>query len=155
MLLWVLIWINDTKNNRTSSDLMDKIITVRIDTRGKGWMGKKRFEVFSPHLLTWVQYDNILRKIDNKVIQVEGEVLEKPSRHHSVSVLMNHHRDCEGWYYSFFQADVVSILLYGCTTWMLTKRMKNKLDDVYTTMLQAVLKESWRQHPTKQQLNGH
>ena len=29
---------------------------------------------------------------------------------------------------SFFQAAVVSILLYGCTTWMLTKRLEKKLD---------------------------
>ena len=30
---------------------------------------------------------------------------------------------------SFFQAVVVLILLYGCTTWTLTKRMEKKLDD--------------------------
>ena len=29
---------------------------------------------------------------------------------------------------SFFQTAVVSILLYGCTTWMLTKRLEKKLD---------------------------
>ena len=29
---------------------------------------------------------------------------------------------------SFFQAAVVSILLYGCTTWTLTKRMEKRLD---------------------------
>ena len=56
---------------------------------------------------------------------------------------------------SFFQAAVVSILLYGCTTWMLTKRMEKKLDSNYTGMLQAILNKSWRQHPTKQQLYGH
>ena len=33
---------------------------------------------------------------------------------------------------SFFQAVVVSILLYGCTTWTLTKRMEKKLDGDYT-----------------------
>ena len=33
---------------------------------------------------------------------------------------------------SFFQAAVVSILLYGCTTWTLTKRMEKKLDGNYT-----------------------
>ena len=32
---------------------------------------------------------------------------------------------------SFFQAAVVSILLYGCTTWMLTKRLEKKLDGNY------------------------
>ena len=29
---------------------------------------------------------------------------------------------------SFFQAAVMSILLYGCTTWTLTKRMEKKLE---------------------------
>ena len=55
---------------------------------------------------------------------------------------------------SFFQAAVVSILLYGCTMWMLTKRMEKKLDSNYTRMLRAILDKSWRQHPTKQQLYG-
>ena len=55
---------------------------------------------------------------------------------------------------SFFQAAVVSILLYGCTTWTLTKRLKKKLDGNYTRMLRAILNESWRQHPTKHQLYG-
>ena len=56
---------------------------------------------------------------------------------------------------SFFQAASVSILLYGCTTWTLTKRMEKKLEGNYTRMLQAILNKSWRQHPTKQQLHGH
>ena len=56
---------------------------------------------------------------------------------------------------SFFQAAVVSILLYGCTTWTLTKWLEKKLDGNYTRMLRAILNESWRQHPTKQQLYGH
>ena len=56
---------------------------------------------------------------------------------------------------SFFQAAVVSILLYGCTTVTLTKCMKKKLDSNYTRMLWAILNKSWRQHPTKQQLYGH
>ena len=56
---------------------------------------------------------------------------------------------------SFFQAAVVSILLYGCTTWTLTKQIEKKLDGNYTRMLQAILNESRRQHSTKQQLYGH
>ena len=55
----------------------------------------------------------------------------------------------------FFQAAVVSILLYGYTTWTLIKRLEKKLDGNYTRMLQAVLNTYWRQHPTKQQLYGH
>ena len=56
---------------------------------------------------------------------------------------------------SFFQAKVVSILLYGCTTWTLTKRREKKLDGNYTRLLRAILNKSWRQHPTKLQLYGH
>ena len=57
--------------------------------------------------------------------------------------------------HSFFQAAAVSILLYGCTTWTLTKHVERKLNDNYTRMLRAILNESWRQPPTKQQLYGH
>ena len=56
---------------------------------------------------------------------------------------------------SFFQAAVVSIMLYGCTTWTLTKRLEKKLDGNYTRMLRAILNKSWRQHPTRHQLYGH
>ena len=55
----------------------------------------------------------------------------------------------------FFQAAVVLILLYGCTTWMLTKCMEKKLDSIYTRMLWAVLNKSCRQHPIKRQLYNH
>ena len=56
---------------------------------------------------------------------------------------------------SFFQAAVVSILLYRSTTWTLTKRLEKKLDSNYTIMLRAILNKSWRQHPTRHQLYGH
>ena len=56
---------------------------------------------------------------------------------------------------SLFHAAVVSILLYGCTTWTLTKRLEKKLDGNYARMLRAVLNKSWRQHPTRHQLYGH
>ena len=52
----------------------------------------------------------------------------------------------------FFQAAIVSVLLYGCTT---TKWLEKKLDGNYTRMLWAILNRSWRQHPTKHQLYGH
>ena len=55
----------------------------------------------------------------------------------------------------FFQEAVVSIKLYGCTTWTLTKQLEKKLDGNYTKMLQAILYKSWRQHPTKHQIYGH
>ena len=50
---------------------------------------------------------------------------------------------------------VMSILLYGCTTWMLTKQLEKKPNGNNTRMLQAILNKSWRQHPTKHQLYGH
>ena len=56
---------------------------------------------------------------------------------------------------SFFQAAVVSILLYGCTSWTLTKRMEKNLVSNYTRMLRAILNKSWGQHPSKQLLYGH
>ena len=56
---------------------------------------------------------------------------------------------------NFFQAAVVSVLLYGCTTWTLTKRMEKKLDGNYTRILQVVLNKSKRQLSAKQQLYGH
>ena len=56
---------------------------------------------------------------------------------------------------SFFQSAIVSILLYGCTTWTLTERMEKKIDGNYTRMLRAILNKSWRQYPIKQQLYGY
>ena len=54
----------------------------------------------------------------------------------------------------FFKAAVVSVLLCGCTTWILTKRIEKKLDGNYTRMLRAMNKY-WKQNPTKQQMYGH
>ena len=56
---------------------------------------------------------------------------------------------------SFLQAAVVSILLYGCTIWTLTRRIEKKPDGTCTRMLRAILNKSWRKHPTKQQPCGH
>ena len=40
--------------------------------------------------------------------------------------------------HNFFQAAVMSIQLYGCNTWTLTKCIEKKLDGNCTRMLQAV-----------------
>ena len=50
---------------------------------------------------------------------------------------------------------VESILLYGCTTWTLTKRMEKKLDGNYTRMQRAILNKFWNQHPTQHHLYVH
>ena len=56
---------------------------------------------------------------------------------------------------SFFKAAVVSILLYGCTTWTLTKRLEKKLDSNYTRIQRAILNKPWLQHTTKHKLYSH
>ena len=56
---------------------------------------------------------------------------------------------------SFFQAAVVSIMLYGCTTWTQTKRLEKKLDGNYTRILRAILNKSCQQHPARHQLYIH
>ena len=47
----------------------------------------------------------------------------------------------------FFQPAFVSILLYGCTTWTLTKWLEEKLDGNYARILRAILNKSWQQIP--------
>ena len=39
----------------------------------------------------------------------------------------------------FFQAEAISVLMYGCTIWTSTKRLENKLDVNYTRVLCVVL----------------
>ena len=56
---------------------------------------------------------------------------------------------------NFFPEAIDSILLYGCTTWTLTKCIEKKLDGNCTRILGAILNKSWKQHLTKQQLYGH
>ena len=56
----------------------------------------------------------------------------------------------------FFQVVVMSVLLYGCTTWSLTKRIEKKLDRNNTRILRAIwILKSWKQYPMKQQQYGH
>ena len=53
--------------------------------------------------------------------------------------------------WNFFQAAVVSILLYGCTIWTLIKCIEKKLEENCTRMLWAILEAT----STKQQLFSH
>ena len=59
------------------------------------------------------------------------------------------------WSKSFSKLVAISVRLFGCTTWTLTKHLKKILDWNYTKMLHAFLKKSWKQHPTKQLLYGY
>ena len=47
---------------------------------------------------------------------------------------------------NFSQADVVSILLYKCTTWTLTKRIQKK------KTRRTIVNKSWKQHPTRNKI---
>ena len=55
----------------------------------------------------------------------------------------------------FFQAAVVSILLYGCTTWTLTKRMKNKAWQFSQECCELHWTSSRGNHSIKQRMYGH
>ena len=54
----------------------------------------------------------------------------------------------------FFQAEVVSVLLYRWTTWTWMKRLEKKLNRNYKSMLHTVLNKSYEQH-FKKQLYSH
>ena len=56
---------------------------------------------------------------------------------------------------SFFQATVVSMLLYGCTTWTLNKQLEKKLDGNYTRMLRVILKSPGVKAPTIRPPTSH
>ena len=53
-----------------------------------------------------------------------------------------------------FKATTEYILVYGATTWTLTKREEKALDGCYTRMLRMALNISWRQHITNEVLYG-
>ena len=55
---------------------------------------------------------------------------------------------------SFFRATVVTVLLYGSTTWTLTKQLRDRIDGCYTKMLRVVKGVSWQQHMTNKMLYG-
>ena len=54
----------------------------------------------------------------------------------------------------FFRASVESILLYGCSTWSLTKKLALQLDGNYTRMLRAVINVTWRDKIRNNDLYG-
>ena len=94
-------------------------------------------------------------RVDQGVIAMKTTPLSPKLQHYSSLIIRLFSVISSTMKRTFFQAAVVSILLYGCTTWMLSKRLKKKLDGNYTRMLRAILNKSWRQHPTRRQLYGH
>ena len=55
----------------------------------------------------------------------------------------------------FFKATVEFVLLYGCETWTLNKKLNKSLDGCYTRMLRKALNISWKQHMTNKVLYGN
>ena len=130
----------------------------------------------SPHMAAQKQDDQLERTFSSYV-RIRDVVLKtflgrwmigrSGERGSAISVLPARYDDddsCSIWFRltatdkmkrSFFQAAVVSILLYGCTTRTLTKLLEKKLDGNYAKLLRAILNKSWRQHPTRHQLYGH
>ena len=46
------------------------------------------------------------------------------------------------------------MLLYGATTWTLSKALENKLNGAYTRMLRAVTNSTWQDHSTNAEVYG-
>ena len=108
----------------------------------------------------WMTINHAIPKIEWALNYYITQSRQKSSGSCSYSSRRNYRRDVVGkatdkMKRSFFQAAIVSILFYGCTTWTLTKRLEKKLDGNYTRMLRTTLNRSWRQHTTKQQLYSH
>ena len=55
---------------------------------------------------------------------------------------------------NLFKATVESVLLYGCETWTLNKKLNKSIDGCYTRMLRKALNISWQQHMTNEMLYG-
>ena len=55
---------------------------------------------------------------------------------------------------NLFRAAIESVLLYGCETWTLTKKMEKSIDGCYTRMIRKALNISWKQHLTNKELYG-
>ena len=53
-----------------------------------------------------------------------------------------------------FRATTESVILYGSTTWSLTKKEERSIDGCYTRMLRMALNISWKDHVTNQVLYG-
>ena len=51
-----------------------------------------------------------------------------------------------------FISTVESVLLYGCETWTITKKLEKQLDGMYTRMLRMALDISWLSHTTNMDL---
>ena len=83
----------------------------------------------------------LLKAMSKYVLEKHGLLLTSKRPYGNLIFLIKIKRE-------FFQALAVSALLYGYTTWTLTKRLEKKLNRNYTRMLRAIFNNSWKQHPT-------
>ena len=90
--------------------------------------------------------------VSSTEIDIDTRLLKAWTANDSVSVIWKSDLT-EKMKRRFFQAAVVSIMLYGYTTWTQTKRMEKKLDGNYTRMLRAILNKSLIQQLIKQQFH--
>ena len=97
-----------------------------------------RFGVFN---VGWSPRGVVTNVLDSDIIESEFEFKSRYYVHFQTNILG---KLIDKIKRSFFQAAIVSILLYGCTTWTLTKRMEKKIDGNYARMLEQVLEASFQ-----------
>ena len=105
-------------------------------------------------LIEWINYSYLGRSVSSTEKDIDTRLTKAWAAIGKLSIIWKSDLT-DKMKRSFFQAAVVSILLYGCTTWTLTKRLEKKLDGNYTRILRAILNKSWWQHPTRHQLYCH
>ena len=85
---------------------------------------------------------NCIENYKVKLNDFRNNGMKKNLRGHFWELQMNYLIEFDKMKQSFFQAVIMLILLYGCTTWMLTKQPEKKLDNNYTRMLRATPPQS-------------
>ena len=95
---------------------------------------KERIRRHPIQIITDANYADEISLMSNTPAQAETLLhsLERPAPgigHHVNADMTNKIKR------SFYQAAAISILLYACTAWTLTKRMDKKLEGNYTKML--------------------
>ena len=142
-------WFNRRKNNAAKRSINSRLfIIIRKVAVGKiDWLILKFLKFWIAPCIRANKHTQI------QTYRRTHKYITEP--HPSLSQSLSPQHTCTHKHTHFFHAVVVSILLYGCTTWMLTKRIEKKLDVNYKRILRAILSFSWSQHLTKQLMYGH
>ena len=122
----ILVWWETLANSINYTKWKTSVIS-RI------WTGAHLFDFLWWSETSWQLYQRRKQYLINQKKDMNTRLAKAWIAIDRLSVLMKSDltdkRKC-----SFFQAAFVSILLYVCTTWTLTKRMEKKLDGNYTRM---------------------